>query len=98
MAKIDVYNRPKQVQLAAHAIGLDNKDPYKRNRKLFYRPYRNYFVTTKDSTDYKLWMVMLMGEMASSSEREKRVTFHLTRKGLDWLGEQLGMTIYDEEA
>lgn len=97
MAKIKIYDYPKDVELAAHAIGLDHKDPYKRNRKLFYKPYRNGFATSSESDDYAVWDDMVSDGRAKVGFSYGYYVFHLTRKGLDWLGDQLGMTIYDEE-
>lgn len=31
-----------KIKLAKHCIGLDRKKPYKRHRRYFYKPYRNY--------------------------------------------------------
>lgn len=33
---IDFSQKPKEVQYAAHTIGLDNKRPYQRHGKFFY--------------------------------------------------------------
>lgn len=85
------------IALASHAIGLDSKKPYKRHGKLFYRPYRNYYFA---SANYReAWETLVN---AGYAERGKKLNcggrvYWLTRKGLDWLGEQLGMVIYDEE-
>lgn len=84
------------VKLASHCIGLDHRKPYKRHGKLFYRPYRNYFEThIGDET----WEMMRLAGYAEHgrTNRNGTVDYWLTRKGLDWLGEQLGMTIWDEE-
>lgn len=81
------------IGLASHCIGLDRKKPYHRHGKAFYRPYRNYYAAGRA---HKEWEVMVS---AGYAERwpEKTAYYSLTRAGLDWLGEQLGMTIYDEE-
>lgn len=85
------------VPLAKHAIGLDSKKPYKRHGKLFYRPYRNYYFA---SANYREpWEVLVnfgYAERGKELNLGGRVYF-LTRKGLDWLGEQLNIHIYDEE-
>ena len=33
----------RYIKCAMHCLGLDRKKPYKRNGKLYYRPYRNYY-------------------------------------------------------
>lgn len=97
---LSVHSKP--VRLAAHCIGLNNKDPYKRHGKLFYRPYRNYFATHDKSSDYDKWKELCTYgyakfEIGKSVGNHNHITFYLTRHGLDWLGETLGITIYDEE-
>lgn len=84
------------IELAKHAIGLDRKKPYTRHEKKFYRPYRNFFATGKK---YEDWETMVSAGYAERGEKNQHggYTFYLTRAGLDWLGEQLGVHIYDEE-
>ena len=85
------------IKFASHAIGLDNKKPYKRRGKLFYRPYRNYYCASQK--DSEIWDVMVNAGYAKAGKKDRRGgrTYWLTRKGLDWLGERLNIKIYDEE-
>lgn len=86
------------ISLASHTIGLDNKKPYTRHGKKFYKPYRNYFATAPQCDGFEDWQTMENEGYAKSSKTEKgNVIFWLTRSGLDWLGKQLGIHIYDEE-
>lgn len=96
---INLTKLSEQVLIAVHAIGLDNKRPYTRHGKTFYRPYRNYFTTNDKVPYYKTWMDLYEYGYAGYSYTEKPggVVFWLTRAGLDWLGETLGITIHDEE-
>lgn len=98
---IDFSQQAKEVQLAAHAIGLDNKRPYQRHAKYFYRPYRNRFATHDKAPDFKAWEGMVANghavAYAGTSGGNACAYYHLTRKGLDWLGDSLGIIIYDEE-
>lgn len=81
------------IAYAKHAIGLDYKKPYHRHGRAFYKPYRNYFCTVKDD---KLWNKLeSAGYAVHSNERNGFVDFVLTRDGLDWLGDELGIIIYD---
>ena len=101
MAKfhIDFNTHSLPVQKAAHAIGLDHKRPYMRHGKAFYLPYRNYFATHETAPDFQTWQGLRENGYAwrhPGGERGRYI-FHLTRDGLDWLGETLGITIYDEE-
>lgn len=85
------------IRCAEHAIGLDyhKNKPYIRHGKKFYRPYRNRFYThMQDRTWLELKEVGLADHGKVS--REDCVTFWLTREGLDWLGEQIGVHIHDE--
>ena len=85
------------IELAQHAIGMGLKRPYTRHGKQFYRPYRNYFATLLPCEP---WEMMVGAGYATMREYEREgraaATFWLTREGLDWLGDQLGMHIYDE--
>ena len=85
------------IEVAKHAIGLVYRKPYKRHGKRFYRPYRNYFAVSIGSSDYELWETMKSAGYAECRRSNDRAMFWLTRVGLDWLGEKLGMRIYDEE-
>lgn len=104
MAKlhIDFAKHSAPVRLAAHAIGLDHKRPYMRHGKAFYRPYRNYYSTHDKAAYCQTWQGLCENGYAESrpgrtSGNHNHITFWLTRAGLDWLGETLGITIYDEE-
>lgn len=97
--RIDFTKHSQPVQLAAHAIGLDRKRPYMRHGKTFYRPYRNYFTTPNNAHDYTVWMGLCENGYAKRWPSGTRCcyTFTLTRTGLDWLGETLGITIHNPE-
>lgn len=85
------------VSLASHAIGLDYKKPYTRHGKKFYKPYRNYYTVHLGGYAFRLWDEMEKEGKAKSKKSKTGAMFWLTRLGLDWLGEQLGIHIYDEE-
>lgn len=90
-------NENRYIALARHAIGLDHKEPYKRHGKLFYRPYRNYYDASPK--DCETWELMCDAGYADRGRKDRYGgrMYWLTRKGLDWLGEKLGIKIYDEE-
>lgn len=92
-----IDNENQHIALARHAIGLDHKKPYKRHGKLFYRPYRNYYDASPK--DCETWELMCDEGYAvrGIKDRYGGRMYWLTRKGLDWLGEKLGIKIYDEE-
>lgn len=83
-------------RIAIHCIGLDRKKPYTRHSRKFYRPYRNYYYTKEDNEE---WSVLENAGYARHwiSGRTGYAVFYLTREGLNWLGEQLGIYIYDKE-
>lgn len=87
----------RYIDLAKHCIGLDYKKPYIRHGKKFYRPYRNYFYSGRNFND--LEEMVSSGYMSRNKEKNQvgGYTYWMTRAGLDWLGEQLGMHIYDED-
>ena len=78
-------------QIALHVVGLDCKNPYTRHGRKFYRPYRNYFAGENAFLE-KLAEAGLMDVERSG----KHVEYSYNRAGLNWLGEQLGVYIYDE--
>lgn len=89
-------------QICLHTIGLNldgrsNKGRlYTRHGKKFYKPYRNYFFGNKKELD-SLVDTGLM-EMISKNIHgiEERRIYWFNRKGLDWLGDQLCITIRNE--
>lgn len=87
-------------QKAMHTIGLNSshigRRLYTRNGKRYYKPYRNYFVG-KDAELDKLVDVGYMESCEEISNGEKHKTYWFNRAGLDWLGKELGIHIYDEE-
>lgn len=91
-----IDGKSRYVDLAAHCIGLDRKKPYTRHNNRFYRPYRNYFASGKDHED---WDVMTLAGYAERGDADSHggYMYYMTREGLDWLGEKLGIHIYDEE-
>lgn len=84
------------ISQAQHCIGLDKRKPYKRHGKLFYRPFRNHFYTRADDP---VWTEMANAGYARhwAVGRDGYADYYLTRAGLNWLGEKLGMYIHNEE-
>lgn len=81
-----------------HMIGLDmlRHKPYKRHGKLFYKPYRNFWAGYNKYLDY------LSGVLGLAVKQEPVLSgrmpyYYLTRRGLDFLGRHIGVTIHDEE-
>ena len=94
------YNVCTLRQMVLHTIGLDYKRPYTRHGRKFYRPYRNHFTTNGKSTVFRPLVearYMTESAMPSAPDGVKGYLYSLTRAGLDWLGEQIGVTIHDEE-
>jgi hypothetical protein len=87
----------RYIEIASHAVGLDYKKPYKRNGKLFYRPYRNYYDAGIE--DCEIWDLMVDVGYAKRSRKDRYGgrMYWLTSKGLAWLGEKLKIEIYDEQ-
>lgn len=90
-------------QQVLHCIGLNDScshrhRPYTRHGRKFYRPWRNYFNTRQKDP---VWEPLVAEGLAECREYSNHsgagADYWLTRKGLDWLGEQLGIVIHDEE-
>lgn len=81
------------IELAKHCIGLDRKKPYIRHRKKFYRPYRNFFATNESHVD---WDIMVQsGHAKREKNQHDGYIYYMTREGMEWLSNELGITIYD---
>lgn len=89
-------------QKALHTIGFNSSYPrrmgrlYTRNGKRYFRPYRNYFYGNDSDLD-KLVEAGYMEYYKEISNGRTEKTYWFNRTGLDWLGEQIGVFIYDEE-
>lgn len=96
------WNSPEGI--AMHTIGLGGRHkPYHRHGKLYFKPWRNRFSTSPGGPDYEIWENFKAQGLADSlrwgdyDDNQIHETFWLTRAGLDWLGERLGITIHDVE-
>ena len=81
-------------QKVRHTIGLDyatRRTLYKRNGKMYFKPTRNYF-NGKDEELEKLVDAGYMESRRCGTAKES-TTYYFTNKGLDWLEEQLHITI-----
>lgn len=87
-------------QKALHTIGFNSghvgRRLYTRHGRRYYKPFRNYFVG-KDCDLDELVEAGYMERLAKFAHGEKVYTYWFNRVGLDWLGEQIGVYIYDEE-
>lgn len=89
-------------QTALHVVGLDRQHHhgrlYTRNGKKYYKPYRNYFDAPQGG-DRDLEALAESGYMdktiTHAGTGREGVWYKFNRKGLDWLGEQIGVHIYD---
>ena len=84
-------------ELVRHALGMDNRKAYKRHGKKFYKPYRNYFQTGTETTDYPYWERLVKAGLAEKREVRDNVWYYVTRRGMDWLGLHDRVHIYDKE-
>lgn len=90
-----ILNESIKIDIARHCIGMDHRKTYHRNGKEFYRPYRNcYALLNRDSH----WESLVEeGYAKCEITPQENVIYYMTRKGLDWLGKRLGVTIHNEE-
>ena len=85
-------------KLMRHALGMDGKKPYRRYGKLFYKPYRNYFDTSKDTCDYPYWERLVKADLARKEVLEDGIRYKVTDRGIDWLGQHDQINIYKKRA
>ena len=50
---VPLQNYSREVQIMAHMIGLNNKRPYVRHGRRYYKPYRSYFCAALSGPDYE---------------------------------------------
>lgn len=98
-------------QQVLHCIGMDGSSPrhrpYTRHGRKFYKPWRNYFSSLRND---RTWEPLVEEGYAGKRDYTSHyttdggakrtiegTTYWMTRKGLDWIGEQIGVTIHDEE-
>jgi hypothetical protein len=84
-------SQPQSIREAAHAVGLDCQAPYTRHGQECYKPYRNGF--SVPDCGGRIWENF---ERTGKAAKDRDGIYYLTRAGLDWLGETLGITICDE--
>lgn len=95
---IPLHQFPRDVQIAAHMIGLNYKHPYARHGRRYYKPYRDYFYAALSGPDHDTLREMeKKGYVESGKPSDKGVYFWITRSGLDWLGGVLHIQIHDPE-
>lgn len=81
----------KEIDDMRHCIGLDRQSPYRRNNCLYYKPYRNYYATSKDGTDTAVWIGLESFGLAARTDVESH-TFYLTPEGFETLSRYLDVT------
>jgi hypothetical protein len=78
------------IEICKHMVGLDYERPYHRHGKAFYRAYRNYYT---DGPKGNAVLDKLPRIILEVCRDERSTEYHLTDKGLAWLGRQLQITI-----
>lgn len=82
----------KEINSMRHCIGLDRQAPYRRNNLLFYKPYRNAFLTSVDGADFILWKHLESLELACRPSGPESRTFSLTDDGFELLSAYMDVT------
>lgn len=86
------------LQMVNHTIGMDDRNCYTRHGKRFYKPYRNCFAAWDGDKDWEQaiseGLARKMVYPGRNGERDMAF-YSLTREGLDWLGEHLGVFIHN---
>ena len=93
----------KYMTKAMHCVGLDRKQPYKRNGRLYFRPYRNYYNTHYNDPVWSnlQWLGFADCDKAYWEVRDEKeiVNFSLNEEGRSWLAKKLGIyKIWEESA
>ena len=87
----------KEIVDMRHCIGLDRQSPYRRNNCLYYKPYRNYFTTSSNGSDYRNWVGLECKDLAAR-EAPESATFHLTPYGFETLSRYLDVNFIHEKS
>lgn len=80
----------RAIEICKHMVGLDNSRPYHRHGKAFYKAYRNYYT---DGPRGNAVLDRLPDIILDVCRDERSTEYHLTDKGLAWLGRQLQITV-----
>lgn len=88
-------NDEKYINYAKHCVGLDRHKPYKRNGKLYFKPYRNYYNTRYNDpvwSDLK-WLGFAECDKTYWEVKDENQTanYWLNEDGRKWLAEKLGI-------
>lgn len=89
-------DKSKVIDYCKHMIGLDNRNPYHRHGKAFYRPYRNYWSGRCRELDAMPDYVVEKCAFRNPSVGHLEIDYHLTAEGKRWLGRQINITIKEE--
>ena len=82
------------IELMKVMVGLNHKLPFYRNGKPCFEPYRNHYGVTPGTEEAEILMRLEIDGLAVCTWSTKyNRDYYLTRKGLDWLGEQIGIYI-----
>ncbi len=93
------------IDVMKHAIGLTGSCSkrhhfYRRHGKLFYKPWRNYYATSRSTNVYPAWKKLHYTGLATCSSKDdtpyweeqdmkETLYYSVTPKGLKWLQEQM---------
>lgn len=92
---LEKANGDAYIKCAMHCIGLDRKKPYKRNGKMYYRPYRNYYNTTYNNAIWSNLRFLGFSECDKNyweiKDGSEATNFWLNEDGRKWLAEKLGI-------
>lgn len=89
----------KAIDHAKHMIGIDglSHKPYTRHGRKFYKPFRNHWAGFDAELDMMSKDAFGLTEKHEPKYMGGMPLYYLTRRGLDWLGNQIGVTIHDKE-
>ena len=84
------------LNMAKHAIGMDNRKIFRKYGKECFIAYRNYYSVGPDGdSDWEGEFVK--HGLATRYANKQGVIYHLTREGFEWLEHETGVIIYDDD-
>lgn len=83
------------VSKAAHAIGMDNKKCIQKWGCNYFVAYRNYYSAGEDGDPD--WDLLETNHLATTTKGRYGKTYHLSKRGITWLQQELNVTILMEK-
>lgn len=80
-----------KIAKASHAIGMDDKKCIQKWGNKYFVAYRNYYSTALEGDPD--WDELENNNLATSTQNKIGKTYHLSKRGITWLQQELNVTI-----